>query len=107
MALAIAVPNSAGTEPPKLQAPPGAADCHIHIFDPRFSPSAAKPAKATAGDYRLLQKRLGVSRVVIVTPRLYGTDNDVTLDAIAQLGAERARGVGVLRPDVTDAELKR
>jgi D-galactarolactone isomerase len=107
MAIAIAVPNSAGTEPPKLKAPAGAADCHIHIFDPRFGPAAAKPAKATASDYRLLQKRLGVSRVVIVTPRLYGTDNDVTLDAIAQLGAEQARGIGVLRPDATDAELKR
>jgi D-galactarolactone isomerase len=107
MATAIAVPNSAGTAPPKLQAPPGAADCHIHIFDPRFSPAAAKPAHATVDDYRLLQKRLGISRVVIVTPRLYGTQNDVTVDAIAHLGADRARGIGVLRPDVTDGELKR
>ena len=107
MAVALAVPNSSGTQPPKLEAPPGAADCHIHIVDPRFAPVATKPANAAATDYKLLQKRIGVSRVVIVTPRLYGTDNAVTLDAIEQLGADGARGIGVLRPDVTDAELKR
>ena len=100
------VPNSSGTEPPKLKAPANAADCHIHIYDPRFAPPVAKPADSTVADYRLLQKRLGLTRVVIVTPRNYVTDNSVTLDAIAQLGIENARGVAVVRPDVTDAELK-
>jgi D-galactarolactone isomerase len=42
---------------------------------------------------------------VIVTPRPYVTDNRVTLDAIAQLGTN-ARGVAVIRPTVTDAELQ-
>ena len=104
---AQAVPNSSGTEPPKLSAPLSATDCHIHIYDPRFSPRVEKPANATVADYRLLQKRIGVSRVVIVQPRNYATDNSATLDAIAQFGVDRARGVGVLRPTVTDAELKR
>jgi predicted TIM-barrel fold metal-dependent hydrolase len=58
-------------------------------------------------DYRLLQKRIGLSRVVIVTPRNYVTDNSVTLDAIQQLGVDSARGVAVIRPDVTDAQLKK
>ena len=57
-------------------------------------------------DYRLLQKRIGLERVVIVTPRCYGTDNTVTTDAIKELGIDNARGVGVLRPTVTDTELK-
>src|SRR6202035_1699518 len=35
----------------------------------------------------------------------YATDNRVTLDALAQLGAY-ARGVAVVHPTVTDAELK-
>ena len=39
-----------------------------------------------------------------VSRAAYGTDNRVTLDAIAQLG--NARGVAVVHPDVTDAELK-
>jgi D-galactarolactone isomerase len=101
------VPNSSGTEPPALEAPANAADCHIHIYDPRFQPAVAKPVDSTVQDYRLLQKRIGVSRVVIVTPRNYATDNSVTVDAIEQLGAANARGVAVLRPTVTKAELKK
>ena len=61
---------------------------------------------ATVQDYRLLQQRIGLTRVVIVTPRNYGTDNSVTVDAIKQLGQQNARGVAVIRPTVTDAELK-
>ena len=99
------VPNSSGIESPKLQAPANAADCHIHIYDPRFAPPVAKPANATVQHYRMLQKRIGVTRVVIITPRNYATDNSVTVDAIRQLGAN-ARGVAVVRPTVTDAELK-
>jgi len=102
-----AVPNSSGTAPPRTPAPMGAADCHIHIYDPRFSPVVTRVVDATVGDYRLLQKRLGLSRVVIVQPRNYGVDNSATLDAIAQLGSDNARGVGVLRPDVSEAELDR
>lgn len=102
-----AVPNSSGTAPPKLQAPPNAADCHIHIYDRRFEPPVRKPTNATVHDYRRLQRRIGSRRVVIVTPRNYATDNSVTLDAIEQLGADNARGVAVVRPAVTDSELKR
>lgn len=101
-----AVPNSTGTAPPKLKAPANTADCHIHIYDPRFEPPVARPANATVQDYRLLQQRVGFTRVVIVTPRNYVTDNSVTLDAIRQLGIANARGVAVLRPTVTDAQLK-
>jgi predicted TIM-barrel fold metal-dependent hydrolase len=97
--------NSTGTEPPRLKAPANSADCHIHIFDPRFEPPVPTVANATVADYRRLQQRIGTSRVVIVTPRNYVTDNAVTLDAIRQLGAD-ARGVAVVRPDVTDAELE-
>ena len=53
-----------------------------------------------------MQKRLGTTRAVVVTPRNYGVENDVTLDAIAQLGSKSTRGVAVLRTDVTDATLK-
>jgi D-galactarolactone isomerase len=106
---AQAVPNSFGTEPPKLKAPANAADCHIHIYDPRFPQATPRPGRiptnATVADYRLLQKRNGTTRVVVVTPRNYGIDNRVTVDALAQMGAN-ARGVAVLHPDVADAELK-
>lgn len=102
-----AVPHSTGTAPPKLVAPAKAADCHIHIYDARYPSSSPVMAGSTVADYRLLQKRIGVERVVIVTPRHYVTDNTVTTDAIQELGIDNARGVGVLRPTVTDAELKK
>jgi len=104
-----AVPNSAGTQRPKLAAPAKAADCHMHIYDAaRFPPSrpgSRMQSNASVAEYRLLQQRNGTSRVVIVTPAVYQTDNRVTLDAIAQIGAN-ARGVAVIHPTVTDAELK-
>ena len=102
-------PWSLGTEPPKLKAPPNACDCHMHIYDSRFpvAPNAKlKPADATVDDYRLLQKRIGTTRNVVVTPSTYGTDNSCTLDAIAKLGTT-ARGVAVVDTSVADAELKR
>jgi len=103
----IAVPNSSGTELPKLKAPPLACDCHHHIYDtPRF-PAVQRPEpNASLREYRLLQRRLGTTRDIVVTPSAYGTDNRVTLDALSQLGAGvNAIGVGVIHPTITDAEL--
>jgi predicted TIM-barrel fold metal-dependent hydrolase len=96
-----------GTNAPKLKAPAYATDCHIHIYDPRFQPPVEKPLNGAVPDYRLLQKRIGVSRVVIVQPRNYRTDNSPTVDAIKQLGIANARGIAVLHPTVEEAELKR
>src|SRR2546423_14783996 len=102
-------PNSVGTDQPKLKAPANAADCHMHTYDPARFPMPPNPrvapSNATVEHYKLLQKRIGTTRVVIVQPRNYATDNRVTLYAIAQLGAN-ARGVAVVGPSVTDAELK-
>ena len=106
------VPNSSGGEAPKLKASANACDCHMHIYDgERFPPARPGPQSrmqnnASVAHYRLLQQRNGTTRTVIVTPAAYVTDNRVTLDAIAQLGRANARGVAVLHPSVTDAELK-
>jgi predicted TIM-barrel fold metal-dependent hydrolase len=109
-ATAEGAPNSAGIEPPKITAPAGATDTHIHVYDSRFpvAPSATlRPPDASVAEYRLLQQRLGTSRVVIVTPSTYGTDNSCTLDAVAQFGLKLARAVAVVDASVSDAELKR
>ena len=105
-------PNSSGTQAPKLKAPPGACDCHHHIYDPaRFPPSrpsAQQVPNARVEDYRLLQRRLGLGRDIVVTPTPYPapvSDNQVTLDAMRQLGPN-ARGVVIVYPEITDAELK-
>jgi predicted TIM-barrel fold metal-dependent hydrolase len=104
------VPNSSGTERPRLKAPPSACDCHIHIYDDRFpitGPTKRMMTNARVEEYQLLQKRIGTMRTVVVQPGPYVTDNRVTVDAIAQMGLSKARGVAVVKPDVTDAELKK
>jgi D-galactarolactone isomerase len=99
-----------GTAPPRLQAPANACDCHMHVYDadrfPPPRPGSRMTANALVADYRRFQQRIGTSRVVVVTPAAYHTDNEVTLDAIAQIGSQ-AQGVAVVHPTVSDAELKR
>ena len=105
---AVRVPYSEGTEPAELKAPDYACDCHFHIFDtrvPSVSPERARP-DASVADYRLLQKRIGTSRGVVVNASNYGTNNQATTDAIEQFGDD-AVGIAVVDTSVTDAELKR
>ncbi len=93
---------------PRLKAPPGACDTHMHFYDDRFpiAPTALlKPPNATVPQYRELQRRLGLTRTVIVQPSTYGTDNRCTLEAMAALG-DSARGVAVVDTSVSDAELQ-
>lgn len=102
------VPNSAGTSLPRFRPPADACDCHLHIYDARFPmawPSLRAVTDASVREYRLLQQRLGTTRAVVIQPAAYGTDNRVTLDAVAELGPERARGVAVAHPSVGDDEL--
>ena len=93
---------------PQLQAPPGACDTHMHIYEAgdAFAPTAViKPPPAPLSAYREIQQQLNLERVVVVQPSGYGFDNRCTLDAVAALGAN-ARCAVVPRPDVSDAELK-
>lgn len=81
----------------------------MHVFEERFplAPTATyKPPDAPASAYRKVQSELGLSRVVVVQPTGYAFDNRCTLEALAQLGPD-ARGVAIVRPEVTDAELER
>ncbi len=94
---------------PKLKAPAGACDCHMHVYESRFPvapTAAATPPEAPVEAYRSVQKRLGLSRAVVVQPSAYGTDNRCTLEAAGKLGRD-ARCVVVVDNSVTDAELDR
>jgi D-galactarolactone isomerase len=105
----IAVPNSSGTSLPRYKAPPGACDSHIHIYDTRFPmawPKLRAVTDASVAEYKLLQQRNGTSRVIVVQPAAYGTDNSVTVDAVEQLGMANARGIAVLHPSVSDERIK-
>jgi predicted TIM-barrel fold metal-dependent hydrolase len=107
---AIAVPNSAGAAMPQIKAPAGACDCHHHIYDARFpfTRGARILADSRVPEYRLLQRRLGITRNIVVTPAPFPApvaDNLVTLDALKAFG-DNARGVAIVAPDITDGELK-
>lgn len=102
--------NGAGVMPSVVGTlvPPGACDCHMHIYDARFpvSPGARLvPPDASVQDYASIQARLGLQRTVVVTPSTYGTDNRCTLDALARLGPG-ARGIAVVSGSVTDQTLR-
>lgn len=100
---------SAAQTRPQLKAPPGACDTHMHFYHSRYptaSTALFAPPNASVSDYRKLQERLGLERVVVVQPTTYGKDNSCTLDAIAEIGPG-ARGVAVVDVDVSDAELER
>ena len=99
---------SAGIEAPRTVAPAGAADCHHHIFDKRYPsvPGMRDVPDASIEDYRALQKRLGLTRNVIVQSSVYGTDNSLLVDSLRVFGSQ-ARGIAVVNESVTDAELKK
>jgi D-galactarolactone isomerase len=101
-------PHSSGIEPPRTTSWAGATDCHLHIFDPRYPRKVALPthhaAWATVADYRLFQRRLGLSRAVIVSPTSYGFDNRCLVEALEAFG-DRARGIAAVKLDISDAEL--
>jgi predicted TIM-barrel fold metal-dependent hydrolase len=104
-----AVPFTAGAASPRAAVPPGACDCHIHVYDGRHpaAPGARLlPPDASADDYRRLRRRIGTRRAVLVTPSTYGADNRCMLDGLRALGGD-ARGVAVIDGNESDAELRR
>ncbi|MES2186058.1 MAG: amidohydrolase family protein [Pseudomonadota bacterium] len=86
--------------------PPGACDCHVHVFDPERYPYAEDrgytPAAADVQDLRAHLARSGMARVVLVQPSCYGLRNDAMLHALEALGSAAARGVAVVDADRVD-----
>lgn len=94
---------------PRLVAPAGACDCHMHIYDGRYKPAPTSlfpPPDAPLDAYRAVQRQLGLTRAVIVQPNAYAFDNACTEEAVAALGAN-GRGVATVPPDIADAEIER
>ena len=94
---------------PGFALPPGACDCHVHVFGPPqrfpFHPGRKyTPGPASIEDLQALHRVLHIDRVVVVHPSPYGADNACTLDALVRMGP-RARGVAVVDAATTDAAL--
>ncbi len=95
---------------PKYVAPAGAVDAHCHVFGPAekfpYHPKRKyTPCDASKEQLFALRDYLGFERNVIVQASCHGTDNAALLDALRTAG-ELARGVAVVDPNITDAELQ-
>lgn len=96
---------------PGFDVPEGACDCHAQIIGPapRFAfvePRSFTPPDALVPDYLSVLGVLGIERMVIVQPSVYGTDNSRTLAALVELGADRARGIAMVDESVSASELR-
>jgi predicted TIM-barrel fold metal-dependent hydrolase len=94
---------------PHFALPPGATDCHMHVFGPHeLYPCSAKrtytPRPAPLADYKTMAATLGLERVVFVQASAYGADNRRMVDAMREVGSN-ARCVIGLDDSISDAEL--
>jgi predicted TIM-barrel fold metal-dependent hydrolase len=95
--------------PVNFDVPAGACDCHTHIHgDPQKFPFFAgrvyTPEQALPEEMSALHKALGIERVVIVTPSVYGTDNSATRFGMMARGGT-ARGVAVIDDKTPESDL--
>jgi len=60
---------------PRLAAPAGSCDTHMHFYSaryPRHPDGPPPPGDARPVEYRALMAALGIGRVVVVQPNAYG-----------------------------------
>jgi 2-pyrone-4,6-dicarboxylate lactonase len=96
--------------PPRAFTPPaGACDAHCHVFGPSdrfpFAPGRRyTPPDAGADDLARLQRRLGLTRAVLVQASCHGTDNAAMVDALRGAGGRYA-GVAMVDETFTPDDL--
>ena len=104
------LPYRPDPSPPVHPFPPRACDTHAHICGPEasvpyFADRIYTPPDALLPAYEQLLKTLGVERMVLVQPSIYGVDNSVMLAAMRETSME-TRGVAVVPMDIADLELE-
>ena len=110
MAAAAGVAGATGADAVAPPMPANACDCHVHIIGPmdRYPMDPKRVytvGPASTADLRALRARTGIARHVLIQPSFYGVDNSCMVDALKDL-AGTARGVAVVKPDISDAGLK-
>lgn len=90
--------------------PVGAVDAHCHVFGPAdvfpYSPTRKyTPCDAPKEKLFALRDFFGFERNVIVQASCHGSDNRALVDAL-HTASDRARGVAVISPDISDEELQ-
>jgi 2-pyrone-4,6-dicarboxylate lactonase len=100
------------TRTPKLIAPPGACDTHLHVYGPSETYPLTPERNydpdphSTLDDYVKVHRALGLERAVIVTGSANGTNNRITLDALQRMRGS-FKGLALLDPAITDGELSK
>lgn len=94
---------------PARPLPPGSCDAHCHVFGPfdRYplpDDRSFTPALASEPALRRWHDRFGFARCVLVQSQGHGFDPRPMLDAL-RAGAGRYKGVALVRPSDTDAQL--
>lgn len=105
-------PNSRplGGPSPRLVAPEGTVDCHMHIFPEGHAAQAGGPPiaeLATVEDYAAVQAWLGVTRAVVVQSNAHQFDDAGLVETLGRMDPGTARGVASVAPGTDIATLRR
>lgn len=100
----------AAPKTPDFVVPAGAVDAHCHVFGPSntfpYSPIRKyTPYDAPAEKLFALRDHLGFEKNVLVQASCHGKNNDAMVDCLKRSGG-KARGVAIVDPSITDAELE-
>jgi predicted TIM-barrel fold metal-dependent hydrolase len=94
---------------PDFEIPIGACDSHVHVIGPHsqypmVNDRIYTPPECGAEKLKAYLEQLKLSRVVLIQPSFYGSDNTYQLLVTQEMG-ERARAVIVIDEDTSDLEL--
>jgi predicted TIM-barrel fold metal-dependent hydrolase len=90
-----------------MATPPGATDCHTHVFESRFPMIPNRgytPPDSNLADMLAMHDKIGIERVVFTQPSIYGIDNTAILSAMDQI-PHKARAVVAIDLSLSDEEL--
>ena len=82
--------------------PKTAWDCHMHVTSPDYplaQTAAYVPSLHNLQHAMKFEETIGISRIVLVQPSIYGDDNSCLLDALSAIGPNNGRGVVGIDPD--------
>lgn len=96
---------------PLYRAPPGATDCHAHVFGPSalfpfIADRSFTPPDASVTDYLHMLDAIGIERAVLVQGSVHGADNRAVAAAV-ESARSRLRGVAIIRPDTSERDVRR
>lgn len=97
-------------DPPTFDVPFGAVDTHAHVVAagdayPMVAERSYTPPPAPEDKYLAMLDATGMTYGVLVQISVYGTDNRYMLETLKR-HPDRLRGIAVVAPEVTDAELE-